>query len=52
MVERADGFPHIQLKLTIQDIAASPPGGGRKQNPQTAANLSDIPLLSLSGERK
>jgi len=41
MVERSERFPHIQLKLTIQDIAASPPGGGRKQNPQTAANLSD-----------
>jgi len=41
MVERADGFPHIQLKLTIQDIAASPPGGVRKTNPQTTANLSD-----------
>jgi hypothetical protein len=44
MVERADGFLHIQLKLTTQGIAASPPGGGRKQNPQTAANLSDIAI--------
>ena len=41
MVERADGFPHIQLKLTTQGIAASPPGGVRKTNPQTTANLSD-----------
>jgi hypothetical protein len=41
MVERAEGFPHIQLKLTTQGIAAYPPGGGRKQNPQTTANLSD-----------
>jgi hypothetical protein len=41
MVERAEGFPHIQLKLTTQGIAASPPGGGRKPNPQTTANLSN-----------
>ncbi len=41
MVERAEGFPHIQLKLTTQGIAAPPPGGARKQNPQTTANLSD-----------
>ncbi|MBD1898395.1 S8 family peptidase [Trichocoleus sp. DQ-A3] len=41
MVERSERFPHIQLKLTTQGIAASPPGGGRKQNPQTSANLSD-----------
>jgi hypothetical protein len=41
MVERAEGFPHIQLKLTTQGTAASPPGGARKQNPQTTANLSD-----------
>ena len=41
MVERSERFPHIQLKLTIQGTAASPPGGARKQNPQTTANLSD-----------
>lgn len=40
MVERAEGFPHIQLKLTTEGIAVSPKGGG-KQNPQTSANLSD-----------
>jgi hypothetical protein len=41
MVERSERFPHIQLKLTTQGIAASPSGGGRKQNPQTSTNLSD-----------
>jgi hypothetical protein len=40
MVERSRQFPHIQLKLTTQGIAAPAPGGGKK-NPQTAANLSD-----------
>ncbi len=40
MVERARHFPHIQLQLTTEGIAAPAPGGGKK-NPQTAANLSD-----------
>lgn len=40
MVERSDRFPHIQLRLTQEGIAASPKGGGRK-NAQTLANLGD-----------
>lgn len=41
MVERTTRFPHIQLKLTTEGTAASFPPGGRRQNPQTSANLSD-----------
>ncbi|MCP2729733.1 S8 family peptidase [Limnofasciculus baicalensis] len=41
MVKSSDQFPHIQLKLKTQGIAASPPPASRKQNPQTAKNLSD-----------
>ncbi len=37
MVERSDRFPHIQLSLAKEGIAASPQGGGRKKS-QTLAN--------------
>ncbi|MGL5062820.1 MAG: S8 family peptidase [Microcoleus sp.] len=40
MVERSDRFPHIQLRLTREGIAASPKGGGRK-DAQTFTNLGD-----------
>ena len=41
MVERSDKFPHIQLRLAKEGIAASPPGGGRKKDAQTLANSGD-----------
>jgi hypothetical protein len=41
MVKSSQGFPHIQLKLTTEGTASPAPSGARKQNPQTAANLSD-----------
>ncbi len=41
MVERSEQFPHIQLRLASVGIAATPPSGGRKQNPRTTANASD-----------
>jgi hypothetical protein len=41
MVERSDRFPHIQLSLAKEGIAASPPGGGRQKDPQTLGNLGD-----------
>ncbi|MBD2011123.1 S8 family peptidase [Microcoleus vaginatus ZQ-A3] len=41
MVERSDRFPHIQLSLAKEGIAASPPGGGRQKDPQTLANSGD-----------
>lgn len=41
MVKSFEQFPHIQLKLTTQGTAASPPSGSRRQNSQTAKNLSD-----------
>jgi Subtilase family len=41
MVERSDRFPHIQLRLAKEGIAASPPGGGRKKDAQTLANSGD-----------
>jgi hypothetical protein len=40
MVERSERFPHIQLKLTTQGIAAPLPGGGKK-NPITVANAGN-----------
>lgn len=41
MVKSSQGFPHIQLRLTTEGTASPAPSGARKQNPQTAANLSD-----------
>ncbi|MEG4202000.1 S8 family peptidase [Microcoleus sp. Pol12A5] len=41
MVERSDRFPHIQLSLAKEGIAASPQGGGRNKDPQTLANSGD-----------
>ena len=41
MVERSDRFPHIQLSLAKEGIAASPKGGARKKDPQTLANFDD-----------
>ena len=41
MVERSDRFPHIQLSLAKEGIAASPKGGGRNKDPQTLANSGD-----------
>ena len=41
MVERSDKFPHIQLRLAKEGIAATPPGGGRKKDAQTLANSGD-----------
>lgn len=41
MVERSERFPHIQLRLAKEGIAATPPGGGRKKEAQTLANLGD-----------
>lgn len=41
MVERSDKFPHIQLKLAREGIAADPKGRGRKKDAQTLANLGD-----------
>lgn len=41
MVERSDRFPHIQLRLAKEGIAATPPGGGRKKDAQTLANSGD-----------
>ena len=41
MVERSDRFPHIQLKFAKEGTAATPPGGGRKKDPQTLANFGD-----------
>lgn len=41
MLERSDRFPHIQLSLPKEGIAASPKGGGRKKDPQTLANSGD-----------
>ncbi|MEG4940087.1 S8 family peptidase [Microcoleus sp. F4-D5] len=41
MVERSDRFPHIQLSLPKEGIAATPPGGGRQKDPQTVGNLGD-----------
>ncbi len=41
MVESSQGFPHIQLRLTTEGRAASPPGGGGKRNPITVVNLSN-----------
>ncbi|MEG4632135.1 S8 family peptidase [Microcoleus sp. AR_TQ3_B6] len=40
MVESSDRFPHIQLKLAKEGIAA-PQGGGSKKAPQTLANSGD-----------
>jgi hypothetical protein len=40
MVERSDRFPHIQLSLAKEGIAA-PQGRGRKKDPQTLANSGD-----------
>jgi hypothetical protein len=40
MAERSDRFPHIQLKLTKEGIAASPQGR-RKEHPTTSANAKD-----------
>lgn len=40
MVESYQGFPHIQLRLTTEGRAASPPGGGKK-NPITVVNLGN-----------
>ena len=40
MVERSDRFPHIQLRLAKEGIAA-PQGGGSKKAPQTLANSGD-----------
>ncbi|WP_308189103.1 hypothetical protein [Nostoc mirabile] len=40
MVEGSQGFPHIQLRLTTEGRAASPPGGGKK-NPITVVNLGN-----------
>ncbi len=40
MVERSDKFPHIQLKLTKEGIAATTQGGG-KPNAITSANASN-----------
>ena len=41
MVERANQYPHIELKLTKQGNAAPASSGPRKQHPQTAANADD-----------
>ncbi|MBP5974000.1 S8 family peptidase [Brasilonema sp. CT11] len=41
MVERSERLPHIPLRLIIQDRAEPAPSGGRKQHPQTAANLGN-----------
>jgi hypothetical protein len=41
MVERARRFPHIQLRLTTEGRAASPPGGGGRKNPITVFNLGN-----------
>jgi hypothetical protein len=41
MVERPEQLPHIQLRLAREGIAATPPSGGRKQNPRTTTNTSD-----------
>ena len=40
MVERSDRFPHIQLRLAKEGIAA-PQRPGRKKDPQTLANSGD-----------
>jgi hypothetical protein len=40
MVERSDRFPHIQLRLAKEGIAA-PPKPPRKKDPQTLANSGD-----------
>ena len=40
MVERSDRFPHIQLSLAKEGIAA-PQGGARQKDPQTLANSGD-----------
>ena len=40
MVERSDRFPHIQLRLAKEGIAA-PHRGGSKKAPQTLANSGD-----------
>lgn len=40
MVESSDRFPHIQLRLAKEGIAA-PQGGGSKKAPQTLANSGD-----------
>jgi hypothetical protein len=41
MVERANQYPHIGLKLTTAGHAATALAGLRKQHPQTAANADD-----------
>ncbi|BAZ12532.1 hypothetical protein NIES4071_43630 [Calothrix sp. NIES-4071] len=41
MVERPERLPHIQLQLIIEGSAKPFTSVGRKQNPQTAANLSN-----------
>jgi Subtilase family len=41
MVEHSNRFPHIQLRLAREGIAASPKGGGRKKDAQTLSNLGD-----------
>jgi hypothetical protein len=41
MVERAKQFPHIQLRLITEGIAAPVTSGARRQNPRTSANISD-----------
>lgn len=38
MSEQLNQFPHLPLRLTIQDTAALPPGGGRKPSTTTLAN--------------
>ena len=40
MVQSSQGFPHIQLRLTTEGRAASPPGGGKK-NQITLVNLNN-----------
>lgn len=41
MVEKAERFPHIKLRLIREGIAISPPGGKREKSEKTAANLND-----------
>lgn len=41
MVERPEQFPHIQLRLAREGIAAPALSGGRRQNPRTTANARD-----------
>jgi len=41
MVQSSQGFPHIQLRLTIEGRAASPPGRAGKKNQITLVNLNN-----------